>query len=381
MRGKIKKFDVNVSLMRIFACLIVIGCHIRISPVNDEIVNGAVLFIHNFFDDGVSIFFCIIGFFLFNNSSYGKLWKKIFINILVPVILLEGVTALLYNYVCCGMTIGQSINTPSIGLYVFLRDVLSFNYTSAPLSGHLWYITSYIEIIIAFPVLKLIVNEFEKGNRFILNWTIGVGVLGIVLNDIQTVFPFPGGKINTHAIFASPILLCLVGYWIYQKRDVIKGKRVLRMVSFSGMLLINIIRYFAQISLFEQDIHNEYFYYWNTAIACVFSICFIVFFMTFDLKESIVVDIINFLGGQTFGIYLLHMLVFNIIDKYLGRENIVSFFGKGTRGVLLYSVMYPILIFILCLIICSIGTGFKLLWNIFKMKRVNKIVNETVGHN
>ena len=91
------------------------------------------------------------------------------------------------------------------------------------------------------------------------------------------------------------------------------------------MIGVNCVRFIAQYNLLKKDVGNNYFYFWSTAIACMFTICFILFFLTFEIKNKNSKKIINYLGSETFYIYLLHYLTFNILDKYFGRENIVAF--------------------------------------------------------
>lgn len=135
MDSKYVSFDVNVSLMRIIACMIVIGCHIRLPVINNNIVDKSRLFIDGFFDDGVAIFFCITGFFIFNNINYKKLWKKIITNILIPAFLTECVSAMLGGYLA-GSNIIESITNPVASRWLLLRDFLSFEYVNGGITGH-----------------------------------------------------------------------------------------------------------------------------------------------------------------------------------------------------------------------------------------------------
>lgn len=76
---KYSKQDTRVQLIRIMACMMVIGCHIRLSYItSDGLIDKSILFISGFFDDGVAIFFLIMGFLLFKNESVGKLLRKVF---------------------------------------------------------------------------------------------------------------------------------------------------------------------------------------------------------------------------------------------------------------------------------------------------------------
>ena len=250
---KYEKLDMNVSLMRIIACLIVIGCHVRISPIIGDSINKPILYLHDFFDDGVAIFFCIVGFFLYNNKSYKNLWKKAVKNILIPAFLLTMISILLSKFIE-GASLLNSIKDSELNFGVLLRDFVSIDLKNHNFTGHLWYITSYFELIIFFPVTKLIINEYEKGNKNILNWVLGIGIFDLVVNDVQALYMLPCGEITVHEIFPTPQLLCLIGYRIYIEKDKIKNNKKCRIFGLLGMLVANTIRFFAQYYLLKKDI-------------------------------------------------------------------------------------------------------------------------------
>ena len=77
MLSKYKKMNTNVQWIRIVASIIVIGCHIRLSPVNDGVIDKGILLITGIFNDGVSMFFIMMGFFLIR-GGVKKLGKRFF---------------------------------------------------------------------------------------------------------------------------------------------------------------------------------------------------------------------------------------------------------------------------------------------------------------
>lgn len=353
---KYSKLDVNVSLMRIIACFIVIGCHVRLSPIVDNHIDNSLLFIHGFFDDGVAIFFCVTGFFLFNNIIYKNLWKKILKNIIFPTILIEGVSCLLHGFLAGGSLI-ESLCNPGINLATYLHDILSFKFNSEVYAAHLWYITSYISIIVAFPVLKLIVNEYEKGIKYPLNWVLALGIFNLFAKDLQAVFLFPGGEIETYTVFSVPILLCLLGYVLYKYKQMFYGRKYLGIITLIAMVGINIIRYFLQKNLFDKNINNDYFFYWNTLVALIFSVSFIIFFLSIECKKKHI--IVNYIASQTFAIYLLHVLVFYTLDRFGIRNLLLNNLGKGIVKESIYSIVYPLLIFVISLCLVSLFNVIK----------------------
>ena len=74
MLKKYEKMDYRVQLMRIVACFMVIGCHVRLEPVINGGLDKELLLLHGFFDDGVAVFFTIMGFFLLSKTV--SIWKS-----------------------------------------------------------------------------------------------------------------------------------------------------------------------------------------------------------------------------------------------------------------------------------------------------------------
>ena len=66
------KRNPSVELMRIFACLVVVGVHTCLSAVSGDSVDKGRLFISCLLADGVAVFWIIMGFFLFGRSDYKK---------------------------------------------------------------------------------------------------------------------------------------------------------------------------------------------------------------------------------------------------------------------------------------------------------------------
>ena len=68
------KRNPSVELMRIFACLVVVGVHTCLSAVSGDSVDKGRLFISCLLADGVAVFWIIMGFFF----SAGAIIKKLF---------------------------------------------------------------------------------------------------------------------------------------------------------------------------------------------------------------------------------------------------------------------------------------------------------------
>ena len=78
IQTKTKKRDISIDLIRVIACLTVIGTHLCLQVLNGcyNRIDWSRLLEKSFLTDGVPLFFMITGFFLVNGRSYKKIWKS-----------------------------------------------------------------------------------------------------------------------------------------------------------------------------------------------------------------------------------------------------------------------------------------------------------------
>lgn len=358
MLRRLEKQDVRVQLIRILACLIVIVCHSRLNPVTDNILDKSTLFIHCFFDDGVAIFFLIMGFFIFN-KSYKKIITKAVTGILFPTIVIMVISMVLSDWANNVRALSDCILHPYIDIRLIIKSILSRELYNVPISGHLWYINSYLEIVVLVPVLKLLCKRDNDASSSARRWVIFIATVNILLKDFQAILPL---GINPFMIFDIPVFLVLCGYSLWNYNEKIIGNKKIRIISLCCASGINVIRFILQVYLFSKDINNDYFYYWNTGTACIFTVSFVIFFMTFRFNINKVTLVINYIGGKTFMIYLIHALILWRFNSIGIRDVFYDFWlGRGDSVVreLGFNASYALLIFSTALLI-------SIIWGIIK---------------
>lgn len=312
-----KNYDLRVQALRIFACLLVIGCHVRYYPVQDGIVNKSALFAYNYFNDGVTIFFCITGFFLFNSDNFKKVLCKSIVHVLVPAILASLVLMGLSN-IDFNTSMLVAFNQFHIDIKQFLLSLVTWNLSSLPWCFHLWYIADYMRIIIFFPILNSVCKESNEGKPLALYWALLLGTISLFLNDVQAIFKLESGSLSVPTTFTTvPAFLTLLGYYLYSKNNFFVNKWLWRIGALIIGFCINVVRYFAQLHLYSIDIGNNYYDYWSTGIACIFATCVIIFFLSFDYKK---------IGGGQIYYYKLD------------REKNILYISDSCRGVFCFFI-------------------------------------------
>lgn len=350
MLQKYGKYDYRVQLMRIFACFIVIGCHVRMEPVINGALDKELLLIHGFFDDGVAIFFMIVGFFL--PAVREPFWKstgKTFARILIPVLLLKLSIPVLGGPLLHAVPSPEGLSPAEI-----LGQFLTLNFLEGSYCTHLWYITSYLRIIILFPLLKLLTLDHPLSQKA-CRWILALNILGMLIADVQVLFPSRFGIIGTFTIFDVPVTYVILGFVLYKNQHILKSSRKYLLLFPAGMIGINVLRFLLQCVLFRESFENNHFYFWNTTVSLLFSVCFVCFFLTFPGEVSFSGrKIINYIGTKTYFIYLIHIVMYSHLDYCYDIRNRIYRITIGTAPNLLtklgYDLIYPALVFLCCLL-------------------------------
>lgn len=323
---QIKKRDATIELIRIIACITVVLTHLSLNVFDQyhSQVDWSRLFEKCFFTDGVPLFYLIIGFFIANGRSYKKMWKNTFKKIVVPVLFYIGFVQIFYMFIINKQTIGwcfeNAIN--NLNLQGFLRtiitgDVIHIN----SLCAHLWYIVSYLKIMIWVPVLWLICKE-DENSKLARRIVLGLGIIAMLIKDIQRFITLPIGTINVFEMVNPDILYVILGYELFVNKDKIKNNKKICIIALIGFALVNAIRYkiemkYMVINNFYDIVGRESFVDWrHTSLNIISALSMFIAVYSFNIKNERISNIINWIADKTFGIYLIHYLLLAKIDLY-----------------------------------------------------------------
>ena len=321
-----KKRDASIELIRIVACITVVLIHLSLNVFDQyhSQVDWSRLFEKCFFTDGVPLFYMIIGFFIANGRSYKKIWKSTLKKIVVPVLFYIGFAQIFYMFIINKQSIGwclqnaiTNLNIPGFFRTIMTGDVVHIN----SLCAHLWYIISYLKIMIWIPVLWLLCKE-EDNSKLARRIVIAFGVIAMVITDIQRFVTLPIGAVNVFEMVNPDILYVLLGYELFVHKDKIKNNKKLCLISALVFVLINVIRY--KIEMQYMVINNFYeiagrasFVEWRyTSLNIISGLAMFMALYSFDIRNEKLSKIINWIADKTFGIYLVHYLILAKIDLY-----------------------------------------------------------------
>ena len=373
---KLSKRDISIDLIRIVACLSVIATHLCLQVLNQcyNRIDWSRLLEKSFLTDGVPLFFIITGFFLVNGRSYKKIWKSTIKKILIPTLIFVLFTQVFYlfivnkeSFIYCI----QNFNINAIGIInaILKADVSYLNSTCA----HLWYIFSYIKIVIWIPILWLVCKNTREANLARRIMMI-LSFLNLVLDDVQKFITLPIGEIHLLNMIPTEILYVLLGYELFAHKEKIKNNKKIASISLIGFFAINFLRYkiemqYMVLNYLTDIVGRINFMEWRNTSINIFSAIFLFCFLySFEIKNEKLSKIILWISNKTFGIYLIHYVILAKIDLYK-FEKIEKFIFE----ILYLAIGLVITLVISIAIVWSIQTLKNLFVDIFKYIKNNVI--------
>ncbi len=340
------KKNVSIEVLRIIACILVIMAHIQLHPVQDGIVINGRLIFSAIIADNVPIFFLITGFYMFKDiktdhdilTVYRRKIKDVIIKLWIPAF----IVAIISCYLEKRFYGKEEIDWLQLWNFVFKLQA-GGNF------GHLWYICTYIKIIIWFPLFALLCQNQEIKNK-IRRLFIIASLSCVFLNDLEYVI----GKDFTNfsdIFFNYHVIYIFLGYELslFLKDDKNENSKLyVGGVVFILSIITKVCMQKIMYSINGVWIDNRFL--WLESFLCYFSSCSIFCFwysLRKNLKEN---KIIFWLGKYTFYIYLFHILIINMTPSI--KEKINSWhLGENFISTIFYYVEYGALIFLLSLII------------------------------
>lgn len=301
--------DLSVEMMRCIACVFVVGVHMFVS----QQFAGEYVFPRVFAScslaDGVSIFWMITGFFMFGNRSFVKMLKKTASKVLVPMVLLSVFAFFLFGWYAGFSSIGESVfKTPDQIKHVV--DSIFEWHNGVDGTDHLWYLYTYILLVVAFPLL----NPFAmtiKGKR---QYYLLAAIFAVFFfNDLteNRLFEFSTRGINA---LVPAALQVLWGYVLYLNRDTFRGNKNIGALAILGFLAFNALR--TGILMYNYSVGNaNHFLFWHSAYALLTSSCVIIACFAFvpqEAKGGLGRAILE-AGACTFLVYVIHMVIRDVI--------------------------------------------------------------------
>lgn len=376
---KENKRDASVDLIRIVACLFVIATHMSLQVLNQAYnrIDWSRLLEKSFLADGVPLFLMITGFFIANGRSYKKIWKQTAVKVLLPSIIYILFTQIFYMFIINKESIVWCIQNivNSLNPILILKGIVTGNMaTINGLCEHLWYVLTYVKIIIWVPLLWLICKN-EKNSILTRRIVIIAGILAAIITDIQRFTILPEiGFIKVFNIVDRSILYVLLGYELFVHKDKLKGNKKVFIISSIVFLFINFIRYkievqYMVVNSFTDIVGRETFIGWkDTCISIISGLALFAGIYSIKINNEFLSKIILWIADKTFGIYLIHYLIIAKVDLYKFE---------------IFEKFYEEIIYLIVGVICTFAISLLSVYILRKLKELLlkgiKVTEENIG--
>jgi len=318
--------DFSIDLIRILACISVLATHLCLQAYNVywSQVDWSRIFEKCFLTDNVTLFFMITGFFLVNGRSYLKIWKSTIFKVLIPTLVYVLVAQVFVMFILNKETFSWCIQNAITNLNIqgIFRTIITGDLTHVnTLCDHLWYIFSYVKIIIWVPILWLLFKEDKVAilaRRILIAFT----VVSAIITDIQRFYVLPVGRIASFELISRELIYVIIGYELFIRRDKIKGNKKAFFIGMLGFVLVNILRYklenmYMVINNYYEIYGRENFIEWNyNSLAFFSSTFFFVAVYSLPITKMWFKKVLVWLSDKTFGIYLVHYMLIAKVDLY-----------------------------------------------------------------
>ncbi|MDO5564205.1 MAG: acyltransferase [Eubacteriales bacterium] len=358
--------DINLDILKIIGCVLVIFLHCKgiVVDTNGK-VNLSNLAMESFTAICVQIFFITSGFYMYReDGTYVKHLKKLIVSVIVPYIILTFFCLFVTDWLLGISSFKDCIKeaNPLANINVIWAS-LKYN-TSAVLPNtlnHLWYIFSYGEIILFYPITKFIINKCPKWIKIFI---LIIGIFFLFQNDYRFISGRDDYK-NIFFVIPKAIFLSFVGSLLYnnfikvyiiEKKDNIfntKKKKVISLLSIVYIVLM-IISFFLQKDLYEKG-GVYYFDSWDSGITFIRTviICILIYLIDFNKIKQKLKNILSYLSSISYYIYLTHYI---ILQRFLIRYVDEHFRSKCANAFqdFAFAFLFTILVSVTTVIFCII---------------------------
>lgn len=224
-----------------------------------------------------------------------------------------------------------------------------------PVSRHLWFMYPLIGIYIILPFIQSMFKNITKQleNLFLYLWIIssgGVYILRLILSmfkyKVDIIYPIPIVQATYYLGYF------IAGYIIYNRIKDLKDTKKVSQYSLITLILTSLITIILTyiISVINGGYYTSLFAYRSPLMMLSSMAVFILSVIHKDtLLKGKAVTILKKIVPYSFGIYLIHIIFFNLLTNNIKVLNVISFIGIPIFSLLIFIISY-----IACVIIKKI---------------------------
>lgn len=369
------KRDLSADLIRCLGCIFVLLLHLHLPFRYDQSAYAKLqIFITTLTADGVILFFAATGFFIFREKNILKRWKKALISVFIPGLIALFFYLFTHKWLSGEMSLSESLRSTGMA---DLKD-LTFHllrWSVPSYAGHLWYLEEYVKCLLYYPLLLFICTE-DKTAVWVRRGAILLSFIFLLIRDSAHIGLSPMIHMDPFRIISTPAMMMLTGYELYDWKRKRKNRDHLHVPGFiiaiTVFLLVNIVRTLLQYKAGSVNPSDEYFLSWDTSFSVTAGTAFMLGIFSLGEKPGFVNRFVQVTSPCTYGIYLIHVAVINILDRYQVRDRIIDTLQARTSfpGYLLLLLFTGLMSFFICLSVLKT-------WHAVKNLIKNKIIKRS----
>lgn len=345
-----KKRYANIDLLKTIAIFMVVVLHSGLLHTNFIAIKSPASYIEfsiRLLMERVPIFVMVNGFLLINKQfnlkkHLLKTWH-IFLLLIIWSFIYVVISSLIYNI---------PINMKNVFLEVITTNI------SSKYTGILWFLQNFIALYLLFPILKVLHDNNKKIYNYsfiiISIFTVGTNFLYLTNNIIECKTSWNGLKyllsyiskfnIITNGYF---VFYFMLGGYIFEHRNKLKfnvnDKKIIAIIILGVLAWLLAITYGIYISHIQRKMINDTFNY-STIFLCITILGVYCLTSNYQNTGNLINRIIESIGKNSLGIYLVHMLVIRALKSIQFQQNL--FIQRFGFLLLVFIISYIIVVLV-----------------------------------
>lgn len=335
----------SVELLRIFACIAVIGGHVWMGPC-DYGTRFSSVFIRTLVYDSVGMFWFLTGFFMFRNYSWRRTMKRTLTGVFIPLMAFTLSVLFLFADLIDGTFTFAGIFQKGDELVSFVKYLVAWQ-NPLDYCTHLWFLYVYILVMIASPVLYAFARWMEEDPHRELAF-LAITLIAFAWNDYTGNGNWNFSNYRLEGAVPASVAI-LWGHILYRHRDrFISRKRIPLYIA--AFLCVNLIRTGIHLMRINGGSTNDNLLFWYTSFGLICASLAVMSALSMIKGRAATKGnrLICFLASHTFNIYLVHGVLINALENinlrvgtYKAVRDLLGSNGMLT-GILYMLIMVPL---------------------------------------
>lgn len=210
----------------------------------------------------------------------------------------------------------------------YLRDILVYDYNfwfptyvkrmaTVSLEGHLWFLYMIVGLYLMTPFIRAMLSEDERNNnlRMATSFLVVFAVYNAVLFFLEVFYQLPPFAFLSEAVFSLYIFYFVLGHVLHR----VEIPRALGLMLSPAVFFIAAIITFYGHYRYAVVLNSQrpFFFGHGTPFIMLMGVSMFIFFKSLRYKDGWFMRLVIQLSTVSYGIYLCHVLVLNVLSGSL----------------------------------------------------------------